>query len=322
MTPAHGLASAGAAGRAQALAEQVMQDMDLAFEMDRARAPTSRAPSRTCRGATRPWARARTPMPMSATVDALERLHDYEELDRSMRGRLRGRRARRRRRGCAPPHAGRSAVQDLRRLKQIERALEKAGLVQRRRGRLEVTPRGARKLGERALTQIFDELKRDREGTHEARDPGGLAEPTGRHAAVDVRRPRADRRAARRCSTRWSRAGTRPAGPPATRRLRARGGRTAHRGRHRAPAGPVVLDAAARALVHAEEDGAGAARADRGPVSARHAVPDRVQRLRAPAAARGPHGAAGSSASTARTCNTRSCWPGACCRNIRGRRAR
>ena len=51
--------------------------------------------------------------------------------------------------------------------------------MQRRRGRLEVTPRGARRLGEKALTQIFDELKRDREGTHEARDAGGLAEPTG-----------------------------------------------------------------------------------------------------------------------------------------------
>jgi hypothetical protein len=50
--------------------------------------------------------------------------------------------------------------------------------VNRRNGRLEVTPRGARKLGERALVQVFEELKRDREGTHEARDAGGMAEPT------------------------------------------------------------------------------------------------------------------------------------------------
>jgi uncharacterized protein with von Willebrand factor type A (vWA) domain len=74
---------------------------------------------------------------------------------------------------------GEPAVQDLRRLKRIERILEEAGLVQRVGGRLEVTPRGARKLGERALVQVFEELRRDREGTHEARDPGGLAEPTG-----------------------------------------------------------------------------------------------------------------------------------------------
>ena len=42
-----------------------------------------------------------------------------------------------------------------------------------------MTPRGAKKMGERALTRVFERLTRDREGTHEARDPGGLAEPTG-----------------------------------------------------------------------------------------------------------------------------------------------
>ena len=61
----------------------------------------------------------------------------------------------------------------------MERALEQAGLVSRKEGRLEVTPKGARKLGERALVRVFEHLRRDREAVHEARDPGGLAEPTG-----------------------------------------------------------------------------------------------------------------------------------------------
>src|SRR5204863_3483061 len=74
---------------------------------------------------------------------------------------------------------GEPAVRDLRRLRELERALEQAGLVQRRRGRLEVTPRGARKMGERALTRVFERLQRDRDGSHDARDPGGIAEPTG-----------------------------------------------------------------------------------------------------------------------------------------------
>jgi uncharacterized protein with von Willebrand factor type A (vWA) domain len=67
----------------------------------------------------------------------------------------------------------------VRRLKEIERTLEQAGLVSRREGRLDVTPRGARKLGERALVKVFEELRRDREGTHETHDVGGQAEPTG-----------------------------------------------------------------------------------------------------------------------------------------------
>jgi uncharacterized protein with von Willebrand factor type A (vWA) domain len=119
------------------------------------------------------------PMPLSATVDAMERLHDYEELDREMRGDYPGASVDDVDEEALRRILGEPAVRDLRRLKEIERTLEKAGLMTRKNGRLEVTPRGARKLGERALVQVFEELKRDREGTHEARDAGGLAEPTG-----------------------------------------------------------------------------------------------------------------------------------------------
>ncbi len=94
-------------------------------------------------------------------------------------GRLPGCVHRRRGRGVAAAALGEDAVRDLRRLKEIERALERAGLVSRERGRLEVTPKGARKMGERALVRVFEHLRRDREGVHEAREAGGLAEPTG-----------------------------------------------------------------------------------------------------------------------------------------------
>jgi len=162
------------------LAEQVMQDMDLAFEVDRLSANLQDAfPGM-------PWGEGEGArideghgMPMSAAVDAMERLHDYEELDRSMQGDYAGATIDDIDEDAVRRTLGDTAAQDLRRLKQVERMLEEAGLVQRRRGRLEVTPRGARKLGERALTQIFEELRRDREGTHESRDAGGLAEPTG-----------------------------------------------------------------------------------------------------------------------------------------------
>ncbi|MEW6060233.1 MAG: VWA domain-containing protein [Actinomycetota bacterium] len=70
---------------------------------------------------------------------------------------------------------GEGAVSDLRALMSIERA----GLVNTRKGRLEVTPKGARKLGEHALAQMYGRLRHDKEGTRESRDVGGLAEPTG-----------------------------------------------------------------------------------------------------------------------------------------------
>src|SRR5439155_5448366 len=162
----------------QALAEEMLGDMDLAFEVDRL------ASSLSGMFPDMPWgdpalAAGEEAMPMQATVDALERMSDYEQLDRSMRADYAGasledvdeERLRR--------TMGEDAVRDVRRLKEIERALEEAGLVARRRGRLEVTPKGARRLGERALVKLFEQLRRDREGTHDARKTGGVAEPTG-----------------------------------------------------------------------------------------------------------------------------------------------
>ena len=176
------MASLSAEQRAelQGLAEQVMQDMDLEFEMSRLGSNLAGAFPEM------PWGEPITsgddgdqPMPLSATVDAMERLHDYEDLDRALRGDYAGSSIDDVDEEALRRILGEPAVRDLRRLKEIERSLEKAGLIARRNGRLEITPRGARKLGERALVQVFEELKRDREGTHEARDAGGMAEPTG-----------------------------------------------------------------------------------------------------------------------------------------------
>jgi uncharacterized protein with von Willebrand factor type A (vWA) domain len=174
------LASMSAEQRAelQALAEQVMGDMDLAFEVDRLGSNLASLFPQM------PWGEpamgeGEGAQPLSATVDAMERLHDFEDLDRAMQGDYAGASLEDVDEEAVRRTLGEDAVGDLRRLKELERALERAGLVQRREGRLEVTPRGARKMGERALMRVFERLKRDREGTHEARDPGGLAEPTG-----------------------------------------------------------------------------------------------------------------------------------------------
>lgn len=179
----------------QDLVDQVMGDMDLAFEMDRLGANLQGVFPDAGWGEPE-WGMGEDPMPMAATVDALERLHDYEELDRALEGDYAGAALEDVDEEALRRTLGEPAVQDLRRLKQIERTLEEAGLVQRRQGRLELTPRGARKMGERALTRVFEELQRDREGTHDARDPGGLAEPTGQtrpwrfgdHGTIDVQR--------------------------------------------------------------------------------------------------------------------------------------
>jgi uncharacterized protein with von Willebrand factor type A (vWA) domain len=162
----------------QALSEQILQDMDLAFQVSQlAQSLADMFPQM-------PWdepalAGGEDAMPLSATVDALERLSDYEDLGRSMAGEYAGASMEDIDEEKLRRTLGDDAVRDLHGLKEVERALERAGLISRAGGHLEVTPRGARKLGERALVRLFEHLRRDREGAHDTRLVGGMAEPTG-----------------------------------------------------------------------------------------------------------------------------------------------
>lgn len=61
---------------------------------------------------------------------------------------------------------GPDAAEALDALAGLTRELEAAGLVRRRDGRLEMTPRGRRRVGARALEELFSRLRRDRVGEH------------------------------------------------------------------------------------------------------------------------------------------------------------
>jgi len=73
---------------------------------------------------------------------------------------------------------GDQAEEDLEQLRALTRALEEAGYLERDGGRLELTPRAARKLGMRALTEIFSKLRRDSFGGHALPRSGFGGEPT------------------------------------------------------------------------------------------------------------------------------------------------
>ena len=156
------------------LAASVMEDMDLAWQVDQLNQNLRELmPSLPWDEASPNWGEAE--MPMSAAVDAIERLGELEELEETMSGEYAGatlddideEKVRR--------LMGDEALEDLRWLRKIERALEEAGIMRRRRGELELTPRGARMIGERSLTKVLERIRRD--PTHRAR--GGQAEPTG-----------------------------------------------------------------------------------------------------------------------------------------------
>jgi uncharacterized protein with von Willebrand factor type A (vWA) domain len=74
--------------------------------------------------------------------------------------------------------AGDDATDDLDQLRELTRALEEAGYLEREGGRLDLTPRAARKLGMRALTDIFSRLRRESLGGHPLPAAGAGGERT------------------------------------------------------------------------------------------------------------------------------------------------
>jgi uncharacterized protein with von Willebrand factor type A (vWA) domain len=70
---------------------------------------------------------------------------------------------------------GDEAGQALDQLKQLRKLLEDAGYIEKKGDQYELTPRAIRKIGQKALRDIFQQLKRDRVGRHETdhRGTGG-----------------------------------------------------------------------------------------------------------------------------------------------------
>lgn len=74
---------------------------------------------------------------------------------------------------------GRQAVDDLGRLRRIERELERQGYLQRSRGSLQLTAKAVRRLGQSALRKVFASLRATARGEHDTQDAGQAGERTG-----------------------------------------------------------------------------------------------------------------------------------------------
>ena len=70
---------------------------------------------------------------------------------------------------------GQAASQDFQNLQQMQSLLEEAGFLIYREGRVQLSPKGVRRIGQLALQDIYTNLLRDRNGSHTT-DHRGLAE--------------------------------------------------------------------------------------------------------------------------------------------------
>ena len=105
------------------------------------------------------------PLSMGEAMGLMERLQRMDRLESQLeRGSFRPDDVDR---GLAQQLLGDEARQSLDQLRRVTEVLEKAGYVERKGRRMELTPRGMRRIGQSALRDIFDQLKKTRMGQHQ-----------------------------------------------------------------------------------------------------------------------------------------------------------
>ena len=174
---------------------------------------TSSRRSRTCRGSSSMPFRGDNPLSMGQMPGLLDALGDMDDLEHLLRQATQPGELAEVDIDRARELLGDDAARSLERLAELARMLEEAGLIEQREGRLELTPRGIRAIGQKALGDLFRKLMKDRAAGTSIERSGRRPRPGVRAQALRVGRPvppqrRGDgqerdlalRRRARRCA--------------------------------------------------------------------------------------------------------------------------
>jgi uncharacterized protein with von Willebrand factor type A (vWA) domain len=159
---------------------QTLEDAGLAAEMARlADALRARRPDMDLDGLPGDPMSGQQPLGLGEATTALAELADLAELEGALRQDYPGARLDDIDENAIRRALGRQAVDDMAALRQIERELERQGYLQRSDGKLELTPKAVRRLGETALRRVFADLPEGGHGDHDQRDAGQAGEYTG-----------------------------------------------------------------------------------------------------------------------------------------------
>jgi uncharacterized protein with von Willebrand factor type A (vWA) domain len=161
------------------LMAQALEDAGLEAEMSRlADALRSRRPD-IDQGWPQPGMTGSEPLGFGDATTAVAELADLADLEDALRQDYPGARLDDIDEEAVRRALGRQAVDDMDALRQIERELEQQGYLQRSGGRLELTPKAVRRLGDTALRRVFAQLPEGGAGDHDQRDAGQAGEYTG-----------------------------------------------------------------------------------------------------------------------------------------------
>jgi len=162
------------------LMAQAMEDAGLAQELARlAEALRARRPDVDWDGQGSERMTGRDPLGLGDATTALAELADLSELEDALRQDYPGARLDDIDEEAVRRALGRQAVDDMEALKQIERELQRQGYLTNNEGKLELTPKAVRRLGDTALRKVFANLAEGGYGDHDQRDVGQAGELTG-----------------------------------------------------------------------------------------------------------------------------------------------
>jgi uncharacterized protein with von Willebrand factor type A (vWA) domain len=159
----------------QGLANQLLEDMDLRWQMDQLGQGLRQAfPNMN-------WDRSfnfegQDPMGMSEAMQAMMDLGRIDDLENLLRNATQPGALAEADLEAARDLLGPDAAASLEKLAELTKMLEQAGLVQQKDGRLELTPKGLRRIGANALNDLFSKLAKDKMGRHQLEKVGQGAE--------------------------------------------------------------------------------------------------------------------------------------------------
>jgi uncharacterized protein with von Willebrand factor type A (vWA) domain len=155
----------------QALSEQLLGDMDLRWQMEQLgqhlRSAVPQAGWDNSYQTT-----GSDPLGLAEAAQLMDRLGALDQLENLLRSAGSPGALAEADLDVAADLLGPDAARSLERLAELARMLEEAGLIENREGRLELTPRGLRAVGQHALSDLFARLDKDRVGRHQAEREG------------------------------------------------------------------------------------------------------------------------------------------------------
>ncbi len=164
--------------RLEELVGSLLQDADLAYQMSELSQMLRQAMPGDLWDQSYPFG-GDEPLDMLQAMQVMERMQESEDLERYMRGVSRPSDLNEVDLERVSNLLGDEAARDVRRLREIEKMLEEAGYVERKSGRLDLTPHGVRRIGKQALGKVYQRLRAALAGEHDEPEIGRGGDITG-----------------------------------------------------------------------------------------------------------------------------------------------